>query len=129
MLELLRVKKSFVITASICGLVALLAISVVAQTEDAQSTDAAAQVAETADAAQTAAPAMSSSLADSFLAAPNDSAEVAAGIAEMIRKERSGFINRVKRSGVGQNYIAGGFFMHLLLTCSIVALVFIKMAI
>ena len=43
----------------------------------------------------------------------------------LIRKERSGFINRVKRSGIGQNYIKGGFFMHFLLTCSIIALVFI----
>ena len=60
-----------------------------------------------------------------FLSAPNDSADVAAGIQELIRKERSGFINRVKRSGLGQNYISGGFFMHFLLTCSLIALVFI----
>lgn len=124
MLELLRVKKSVVVTASICGLVTLLAFSAVAQTEDEASTDATEQVDETSTAAN-AAPAMTSLLADSFLAAPNDSAEVATAIAEIIRKERSGFINRVKRSGIGQNYMAGGFFMHLLLMCSLVALVFI----
>jgi len=124
MLELLRVNKSVVITAAICGLVALLAFSAFAQTEDPQSTTEAMQTDETTTMAA-APPAMSSSLADSFISAPSDSAEIAAGIAEMIRKERSGFINRVKRSGIGQNYIAGGFFMHLLLACSIIALVFI----
>ena len=67
----------------------------------------------------------SPAMVDSFFNAPNDSAAIAAGIQEIIRKERSGFINRVKRSGVGQNYIKGGFFMHFLLACSLIALVFI----
>ena len=67
----------------------------------------------------------SPAMVDSFFNAPNDSAAIAAGIQEIVRKERSGFINRVKRSGVGQNYIKGGFFMHFLLACSLIALVFI----
>ncbi len=60
---------------------------------------------------------------DSFLTAPNDSAEVASQIAEMIRKENAKLVNRVKRSGLGQLYIKGGMFMHALLICSIVGLV------
>ena len=60
-----------------------------------------------------------------FADAPNDSAEIAAGIEALIQKERSGIINRIKRSGIGQNYIKGAFFMHFLLACSIIALVFI----
>ncbi|MDH4337519.1 MAG: hypothetical protein OEX18_09635, partial [Candidatus Krumholzibacteria bacterium] len=61
--------------------------------------------------------------ADSFLTAPNDSVEVAAAIAEMIRKENAKIQNRVKNSGLGQLYIKGGNFMHALLICSIVGLV------
>jgi biopolymer transport protein ExbB len=60
---------------------------------------------------------------DSFLTAPNDSAEVAAAIAEMIRKEEAKIQNRVKNSGLGQLYIKGGIFMHPLLLCSVVGLV------
>jgi biopolymer transport protein ExbB len=88
--------------------------------EDTEENPAAEQ---TTEAAQV--PGMTPAMMDSFMSAPNDSAAIAAGIAEQIRKEQSGFINRVKRSGVGQNYIKGGFFMHFLLTCSIIALVFI----
>jgi biopolymer transport protein ExbB len=60
---------------------------------------------------------------DSFLTAPNDSAEVATAIAEMIRKENAKIQNRIKNSGLGQLYIKGGVFMHPLLLCSIVGLV------
>ena len=62
---------------------------------------------------------------DSLGVAPNDSTAIAAEIAEIIRKEQSGFINRVKRSGIGQNYLKGGPFMHPLLLCSIIGLIFI----
>jgi biopolymer transport protein ExbB len=62
---------------------------------------------------------------DSLATAPNDSTEIAAEIQALIKKEQSGFINRLKRSGIGQNYIKGGNFMHPLLLASIIALVFI----
>ena len=62
---------------------------------------------------------------DSLVTAPNDSAQVADGIKALIKKEQSGFVNRLKRSGIGQNYIKGGNFMHPLLLASIIALVFI----
>jgi biopolymer transport protein ExbB len=62
---------------------------------------------------------------DSLATAPNDSTEIAAGIQALIKKEQSGFVNRLKRSGIGQNYIKGGNFMHPLLLASIIALVFI----
>jgi len=62
---------------------------------------------------------------DSLAVAPNDSTELAADIQALIKKEQSGFINRLKRSGIGQNYIKGGNFMHPLLLASIIALVFI----
>jgi biopolymer transport protein ExbB len=63
--------------------------------------------------------------ADSLAMAPNDSALIATEIQALIKKEQSGFINRVKRSGIGQNYMSGGPFMHPLLLCSIIGLVFI----
>ena len=62
---------------------------------------------------------------DSFLTAPNDSSEVAAAIAEMIRKEQAKLQNRIKNSGLGQLYIKGGMFMYPLLACSIIGLVLI----
>lgn len=62
---------------------------------------------------------------DSLAMAPNDSTEIAAAIQALIKKEQSGFVNRVKRSGVGQNYVKGGMFMHPLLLCSVIGLVFI----
>ncbi|MDH3217676.1 MAG: MotA/TolQ/ExbB proton channel family protein, partial [Candidatus Krumholzibacteria bacterium] len=63
--------------------------------------------------------------ADSLAMAPNDSTAIATEIQALIKKEQSGFVNRVKRSGIGQNYIKGGPFMHPLLLCSIIGLVFI----
>lgn len=62
---------------------------------------------------------------DSLAMAPNDSIPLASEIQALIKKEQSGFINRVSRSGIGQNYIKGGFFMHFLLFSSVVGLVFI----
>ncbi|UCG53708.1 MAG: MotA/TolQ/ExbB proton channel family protein [Candidatus Latescibacterota bacterium] len=43
----------------------------------------------------------------------------------MIKKEQSGFVYRVKHSGIGQNYAKGGLFMHFLLLASVIGLVFI----
>jgi biopolymer transport protein ExbB len=68
---------------------------------------------------------MAVSAMDSLAMAPNDSTVLAAEIKALIKKEQSGFWNRLKRSGVGQNYIKGGIFMHPLLLCSIIGLVFI----
>ncbi len=62
---------------------------------------------------------------DSLAMAPNDSAAIAIEVQALIKKERSGFINRVKRSGIGQNFVAGGFFMYPLLAASIIGLLFI----
>jgi biopolymer transport protein ExbB len=62
---------------------------------------------------------------DSLAIAPNDSTVLATEIKALIKKEQSGFVNRLKRSGVGQNYIKGGNFMHPLLLASIIGLVFI----
>lgn len=118
--ELLRGKKYFVLVGA---LVLLIAITAITGITSAQEEPAAEAAAETTDVVveETAAP----STTIEFVNAPNDSAEVAAGIQALIQKERSGIINRIKRSGIGQNYIKGGFFMHFLLTCSLIALVFI----
>jgi biopolymer transport protein ExbB len=62
---------------------------------------------------------------DSLALAPNDSTELAAGIKALIKKEQSGFWNRMKRSGIGTLYVKGGNFMHPLLVASIIGLVFI----
>lgn len=62
---------------------------------------------------------------DSLATSVNDSTEIATEIAALIKKEQSGFFNRLKRSGIGQNYIKGGNFMHPLLLLSVIALVFI----
>jgi len=117
--ELRRVKSAYLFLAALVAALAL-GSAALAQDEGAMDTTAVEQPMRSAPA-----PTMTSIMPDSFVSAPNDSAEIQAGIQELIRKERSGFVNRVKRSGVGQNYIKGGFFMHFLLTCSIIALVFI----
>jgi biopolymer transport protein ExbB len=62
---------------------------------------------------------------DSLAMAPNDSSYIAGEIRALIKKEQSGFVNRLKRSGIGQNYIKGGNFMHPLLLASIIGLVLI----
>lgn len=62
---------------------------------------------------------------DSLAMAPNDSTAVATEIQALIKKEQSGMINRVKRSGIGKNFLAGGLFMYPLLFFSIFGLVFI----
>ena len=113
MLELLREKKLLVLV----GAIVLVTFAGMASAQDEQTAQGEEQTLETAP--STMAPGIE------FINAPNDSAEVAAGIQALIKKEQSGMINRVKRSGVGQNYIKGGFFMHFLLTCSLIALVFI----
>jgi biopolymer transport protein ExbB len=65
------------------------------------------------------------SATDSLAMAPNDSTFLATEIQALIKKEQSGFINRVKRSGIGQNFLKGGMFMYPLLLCSLIGLVFI----
>lgn len=115
MLRLLRENRHFIVVGAVVVLTMFGGVAV-AQDEGAsagQSTEA------------TMSPVMTPAMADSFMSAPDDSTEIAAGIAALIHKEQSGFINRIKRSGIGQNYIKGGFFMHFLLTCSIIGLVFI----
>lgn len=62
---------------------------------------------------------------DSLAMAPNDSIAIATEIQAIIKKEQSGFVYRIKQSGIGQNYLKGGVFMHPLLLCSIIGLVFI----
>ncbi|MGD8413376.1 MAG: MotA/TolQ/ExbB proton channel family protein [Candidatus Latescibacterota bacterium] len=127
MRELLRQKSYFVLMGAFVLLIAFAAFAGAQEEQTAQGTEQTTEQTDTT-AGQTPAEGMSSAtgaMTVQFLDAPNDSAEVAAGIQELIRKERSGFINRVKRSGLGQNYIKGGFFMHFLLACSLIALVFI----
>jgi biopolymer transport protein ExbB len=119
MLRTLRENRHYLLIGAVLIAVVFGGVAV-AQEEGADAGQAEEQTMEA-----TEAPDMAPAMMDSFMTAPNDSSEIAAGIAELIRKERSGFINRVKRSGIGQNYIKGGFFMHFLLTCSIIALVFI----
>jgi biopolymer transport protein ExbB len=116
MLRTLRENRHFITIGALIAVTVFGGVAA-AQDEGQSAEETTAEVAE--------APTMNPAVMDSFMTAPNDSSEVAAGIAELIRKERSGFINRIKRSGIGQNYIKGGFFMHFLLTCSIIALVFI----
>jgi biopolymer transport protein ExbB len=116
MLELLREKKQLVLVGAIILIIAFAGIAGAQEEQPAQATE---QTTETAP------PPPSPATTIEFLDAPNDSAEVASGIRALIKKEQSGFVNRVKRSGIGQNYIKGGFFMHFLLTCSLIALVFI----
>ena len=111
-----REKRVYVVIAAVLMVTAALAFA-----QDGSEGTVAEQAVADAALDVTHSPAM----VDSFFEAPNDSAAIAAGIQEIIRKERSGFINRVKRSGIGQNYIKGGFFMHFLLACSLIALVFI----
>jgi biopolymer transport protein ExbB len=128
MLELLREKKCFALVGAVVLLIAFATIAGAQEQTTAQE--------QTAVEEQTTAgeqpPAQAVQVSDTtalakieFLDAPNDSAEIAAGIQALIKKEQSGIINRVKRSGIGQNYIKGGFFMHFLLACSLIALVFI----
>ncbi len=82
---------------------------------------AAAQQEEAAVPAATAA----MSATDSLAMAPNDSTALAGQIAALIKKEQSSFSYKLKNSGLGQLYVKGGNFMHPLLACSIIGLVFI----
>lgn len=120
MRELLRETRAFFVFAAVT---ALCTYGTVAYAQSGQSSGN-GQVTEQAVA--TDAPIqMTPALIDSFLPSVNDSAEVASAVSAAAAKERARFINRVKRSGVGKNYVAGGFFMHFLLACSIIALVII----
>jgi biopolymer transport protein ExbB len=128
MRELLRQKIYSVLLGALVLLIAFAAFAGAQEDQTAQGTEQTTE--QTTETTSDQAPGEdmpppTGSMTVEFLAAPNDSSEVAAGIQELIRKERSGFLNRVKRSGLGQNYIKGGFFMHFLLTCSLIALVFI----
>lgn len=75
----------------------------------------------------TAAPAATAaiSMTDSLAMAPNDSTALATQIAALIKKEQSSFSYRLKNSGLGQLYVKGGMFMHPLLACSLIGLIFI----
>jgi biopolymer transport protein ExbB len=79
------------------------------------------------EAAATAATVESASISatDSLAMAPNDSTVIAQAIQALIKAEKSTVSYRVRNSGVGQNYMKGGFFMHFLLLASIIGLVFI----
>lgn len=115
--ELLGERKRWLLVAAVVSLVALAAPVGAQEAQTQQGTEQTATEAAPAPAPP--------SMSVEFVNAPNDSAEVAAGIQALIKKEQSGFVNRLKRSGLGQNYVKGGFFMHFLLACSIVGLVFI----
>ena len=119
--ELLREKKYLVLVSAVVLLIAFAGIAGAQEGQTEQSTEQTTTDTEQTTTEAAAPPSMTAH----FVSAPNDSAEVAAGIQALIKKERSGMVNRIKRSGIGQNYVKGGFFMHFLLTCSIVALVFI----
>ncbi len=123
MRELLREMRAIFVFAAV---VAVVSTGTLAHAQEATESATAASDTVTEQAMGAEAPmSMSSALSDSFLSAPNDSSEIAAGIAEIIRKENSGFINRVKKSGMGKLFLQGGLFMWPLLACSIIALVFI----
>jgi len=117
MRESLCVKRTITMVAFTLLLVAI-AIPVFAQ-DDAQP----AQQTETM--AEETMPPTGVPATDSLATAPNDSVAIATEIAALIKKERSGFVNRAKRSGIGQNFLAGGPFMYPLLLCSVIGLVFI----
>jgi biopolymer transport protein ExbB len=122
--ELLREKKYLVLVSAVVLLIAFAGIAGAQEGQTAQSTEETTTEATATEATATEAT-TPPSMTSNFISAPNDSAEVAAGIQALIKKEQSGILNRVKRSGIGQNYVKGGFFMHFLLACSLIALVFI----
>ena len=65
------------------------------------------------------------SAADSLAMAPNDSASLARQAQALVKKQQSGLGYRMRHSGLGDLYARGGVFMHPLLLCSIVGLIFI----
>jgi biopolymer transport protein ExbB len=65
------------------------------------------------------------SSADSLAMAPNDSTVLAREAQALVKKQQSGLGYRLRHSGLGDLYSRGGVFMHPLLLCSIVGLVFI----
>jgi biopolymer transport protein ExbB len=63
---------------------------------------------------------------DSLATAKNDSAVVAQDLADMSQRKKLGpILYEMRNSGIGEKYVKGGIFMHLLLLASIVGLVFI----
>jgi biopolymer transport protein ExbB len=65
------------------------------------------------------------SAADSLAMAPNDSTAMAKDVQALVKKQHSGLGYRLRHSGLGELYAKGRFFMHPLLLCSVVGLVFI----
>jgi len=65
------------------------------------------------------------SSADSLAMAPNDSTALARQAQALLKKQQSGLGYRMRHSGLGDLYARGGVFMHPLLICSIVGLIFI----
>jgi biopolymer transport protein ExbB len=62
---------------------------------------------------------------DSLSMAKGDSLAAARKIADMVERERLGWMYNLKHSGIGEKYTKGGIFMHFLLIASVIALVFI----
>lgn len=119
MRESLSVKRTLTVAAFALVLPMAVGIPAIAQ-DDAQPN---LQQQETT--ADQITPPTSVPATDSLATASNDSVAIATEVAALIKKERSGFINRAKRSGIGQNFLSGGPFMYPLLLCSVIGLVFI----
>jgi biopolymer transport protein ExbB len=118
MLRFYSLKRMVTLTALIMIFV-LSSIPVVAQESETETTQPAATQPQTVEGM------VPVSESDSLAIAPNDSTYLAGQIRALIKKEQSGFWNRLKRSGVGQNYIKGGMFMHPLLLASIIGIAII----
>ncbi len=105
--------KRCVVGALVCGAVvlAVLALSPHGRTE------------QTMAAVRSASAAIPES--DSLAMAANDSTALAREVQARIKKDQGGFGYRLRHSGLGDLYARGGIFMHPLLFCSIVGLVFI----
>jgi len=70
-------------------------------------------------------PLMAVPASETIATAPNDSALIAGEVAAEIAAEQAKISYKIKQSGVGKNFVAGGAFMYPLLLCSIIGLVFI----
>lgn len=68
---------------------------------------------------------MIQSESDSLAMARGDSMAVARKINDMIERKKLGWLYNLRHSGIGEKYIQGGWFMHGLLACSLIAVVFI----
>jgi biopolymer transport protein ExbB len=81
-----------------------------------------------ANSQESAAPAAAQSSAsgqDSLGMAKGDSMSIVKKIDDMKERARLGWFYKVRYSGLGDFYVRGGVFMHPLLACSVIALVFI----